>query len=309
MNEKNIVGQVVSIKANYLLVKLQQEYLQASKEILEKQINLSSFRLLCTCRNKIIYNGEKINVGDNVFLDSIDWKNSRAVISKLIPRRNRLTRPSIANVDKVFVVASLRNPTLDLDQISRFLISAEQKDLTASIILSKNDLLSSEDSNFQLDRFRSWGYEAFAVSVKTNYGFRELENSLLKTKLSVFCGPSGVGKTSLINRFLPHVTLPIGSLSRRLQRGKNTTRHVELFSIKEDCMIADTPGFNRPDLLIDPIHFADLFPEIRSQLQLKTCKFRDCLHRDEPGCVIDKNFDRYRFYRENLEEMMINYRR
>ena len=125
-----------------------------------------------------------------------------------------------------------------------------------------------------------------------------------KTKLTVLAGPSGVGKTSLINHLIPTVSLPTSSVSKKLKRGTHTTRLVELFAIGNGSLLADTPGFNRPEIVCEPSDFAFLFPEFRTQLSNSQCKFRNCLHRDEPGCVIDKDLERYPFYRENLEEMI-----
>ena len=125
-----------------------------------------------------------------------------------------------------------------------------------------------------------------------------------ETSLTVLAGPSGVGKTSLINYLIPSLSLRTSSVSKKLKRGIHTTRHVELFAIGNGSLLADTPGFNRPEVVSDISGFADLFPEFRAQLVHSKCKFRNCLHRDEPGCVINKDLERYPFYRENLEEMI-----
>ena len=153
-------------------------------------------------------------------------------------------------------------------------------------------------------RDRSWGYDCIPVSIHNSQGIDSLIERLRKTKLTVLAGPSGVGKTSLINHLIPTVSLPTSSVSKKLKRGTHTTRHVELFAIGNGSLLADTPGFNRPEIVCEPFDFAFLFPEFRTQLSNSQCKFRNCLHRDEPGCVIDKDLERYPFYRENLEEMI-----
>jgi len=117
-------------------------------------------------------------------------------------------------------------------------------------------------------------------------------------------GPSGVGKSSLINYLIPGKSIPVGDLSKKLKRGKHTTRHVELFSLGQESFIADTPGFNKPDFDIKPHSLGRLFPEIRSQLKNKKCKFRNCLHLDEPGCIISRNWERYDTYRNFVKEMI-----
>ena len=130
-----------------------------------------------------------------------------------------------------------------------------------------------------------------------------LQQRVKGTALAVLCGPSGVGKSSLLNRLLPHLSLRVGAVSGRLQRGRHTTRHVELFAIGSDSRVADTPGFNRPDIPDDPSELGVLFPELRQQLDPWPCRFRDCLHRGEPGCGVSTAWERYSLYVSGLEEL------
>ena len=155
-----------------------------------------------------------------------------------------------------------------------------------------------------VNKIKSWGYDCVPVSLKDLRGIDLLIERFRNTKLTVLAGPSGVGKTSLINQLIPTVSLPTSSVSKKLRRGVNTTRHVELFSIGNGSLLADTPGFNRPEIDCEPSSFVFLFPDLRAQLTHSQCKFRNCLHRDEPGCVINKNLERYSLYRENLEEII-----
>ncbi|MEC9030224.1 MAG: ribosome small subunit-dependent GTPase A, partial [Cyanobacteriota bacterium] len=171
------------------------------------------------------------------------------------------------------------------------------------LILTKRDLITSDQLEQQLVRLRGWGYRPMAVSVQTGEGLGALKNKLSSTRLAVFCGPSGVGKTSLLNQLLPQLSLRVGAVSGRLQRGRHTTRHVELFRLCEGSLVADTPGFNRPELPADPRKLAVLFPEFDGQIEDYPCRFRDCFHRDEPGCGVDKSWERYPIYKRFLEEM------
>ena len=172
------------------------------------------------------------------------------------------------------------------------------------IILTKIDLITKNDLVLHIKKFKSWGYDCIPVSIHNSQGIDSLIERFRKTKLTVLAGPSGVGKTSLINHLIPTVSLATSSVSKKLKRGIHTTRHVELFAIDNGSLLADTPGFNRPEILCQPSGFASLFPEFQNQLSKSQCKFRNCLHRDEPGCVINKDLERYPFYRENLEEMI-----
>ena len=300
-NKSNkLKGIVVALKANFLIV-----------EIDHKNFKDHSFdefygkiRLLCIRRSKLNYQGLFIDVGDIVSVESIDYKNKRAVVSDVEPRQSFLKRPAVANVTLVSICISADEPLFDMEQTSRFLLTAECANIEPLIILTKIDLITKNDLILYINKFKSWGYDCIPVSIHNSQGIDSLIERFRKTKLTVLAGPSGVGKTSLINHLIPTVSLPTSSVSKKLKRGTHTTRHVELFAIGNGSLLADTPGFNRPEIVCDPSGFAFLFPEFRTQLSNSQCKFRNCLHRDEPGCVIDKDLERYPFYRENLEEMI-----
>ncbi len=300
-NKSNkLKGIVVALKANFLIVEIDHKNFKdySFDEFCEK------IRLLCIRRSKLNYQGLFIDVGDIVCVESIDYKNKRAVVSDVEPRKSFLKRPSVANVTLVSICISADEPLFDMEQTSRFLLTAESANIEPLIILTKIDLITKNDLILYINKFKSWGYDCIPVSIHDSQGIDSLIERLRKTKLTVLAGPSGVGKTSLINHLIPTASLPTSSVSKKLKRGTHTTRHVELFAIGNGSLLADTPGFNRPEIVCEPSDFAFLFPEFRTQLSNSQCKFRNCLHRDEPGCVIDKNLERYPFYRENLEEMI-----
>ena len=300
-NKSNkLKGIVVALKANFLIVEIDyKNFKDDSVDQLYEKI-----RLLCTRRSKLNYQGLFIDVGDIVCVESIDFKNKRAVISEVEPRKSFLKRPAVANVTLVSICISVDEPLFDMEQTSRFLLTAECANIKPLIILTKIDLITKNDLILYINKFKSWGYDCIAVSTNNSQGIDLLIDRFRKTKLTVLAGPSGVGKTSLINHLIPTVSLPTSSVSKKLKRGTHTTRHVELFAIGNGSLLADTPGFNRPEIVCEPSDFAFLFPEFRTQLSNSQCKFRNCLHRDEPGCVIDKDLERYPFYRESLEEMI-----
>ena len=300
-NKSNkLKGIVVALKANFLIVEIDyKNFKDDSVDQLYEKI-----RLLCTRRSKLNYQGLFIDVGDIVCVESIDYKNKRAVISEVEPRKSFLKRPAVANVTLVAICISVDEPLFDMEQTSRFLLTAECANIKPLIILTKTDLIAKNDLILYINKFKSWGYDCIPVSIHNSQSIDSLIERFRKTKLTVLAGPSGVGKTSLINHLIPTVSLPTSSVSKKLKRGTHTTRHVELFAIGNGSLLADTPGFNRPEIVCEPSGFAFLFPEFRTQLSNSQCKFRNCLHRDEPGCVIDKDLERYPFYRENLEEMI-----
>ena len=300
-NKSNkLKGIVVALKANFLIV--ESDYKNVKDDSVDQLYE--KIRLLCTRRSKLNYQGLFIDVGDIVCVESIDFNNKRAVISEVEPRKSFLKRPAVANVTLVSICISVDEPLFDMEQASRFLLTAECANIKPLIILTKTDLIAKNDLILYINKFKSWGYDCIPVSIHNSQGIDSLIERFRKTKLTVLAGPSGVGKTSLINHLIPTVSLPTSSVSKKLKRGTHTTRHVELFAIGNGSLLADTPGFNRPEIVCDPSGFAFLFPEFRTQLSNSQCKFRNCLHRDEPGCVIDKDLERYPFYRENLEEMI-----
>jgi len=293
---------VVALQANYLEVELEGSDSIAMTNLSRSQ-ELRPCRLLCTRRTRLHHREQSVHVGDRVVVEAIDWQACRAVVSQVEPRSSWLSRPPVANITSVAVVLSLKEPLFDPDQATRFLLSAEQTGLDVHLVLSKQDLINSDQLAQQLERLRKWGYRPLTISVKKGDGLIQLKDELKNSRLAVLCGPSGVGKSSLLNCLLPSLSLRVGEVSGRLQRGRHTTRHVELFRLGEGSFVADTPGFNRPELPADPRDLAALFPELRSQLEPFPCRFRDCLHHDEPGCGMNKDWERYPLYKRCLDEM------
>lgn len=282
-------GIVVALQANFLEVEL------ADSD--------DSSRLLCTRRTRLAHQGADVHVGDQVKVEAVDWQRCRAVVCHVEPRQSWLERPPVANATTVVVALALAEPSFDADQASRFLLTAEQTDLDVQVLLTKMDLISVDAVEARTSALLGWGYQPLVVSAKTGEGIEQLIAKLKSAPLSVLCGPSGVGKSSILNRVLPELSLRVGPLSSKLQRGRHTTRHVELFALAGGARVADTPGFNRPELPADPRCLAALFPELRHQLDPYPCRFRNCLHLDEPGCGVDRSWLRYAFYRECIEEI------
>ncbi|MFQ6539452.1 ribosome small subunit-dependent GTPase A, partial [Aphanothece stagnina] len=245
--------------------------------------------------------GQTICVGDRVRLEGVDWAAGRGAVAALEPRATRLDRPAVANVTRIVVVASLAEPLLDPLQLTRFLLTAEATGCAVLLVFSKADLLPPAEVASWCSRGRAWGYEPVAVSSATGMGLEVLRERLSGPGISVLCGPSGVGKSSVLNGLLPGLELRVGEVSGRLQRGRHTTRHVELFPLAPSARVADTPGFNRPLLPPDPAALAPLFPEVRAALARHGgCRFSNCLHLGEPGCVLGLEWDRWPLYRQCL---------
>ncbi len=286
-----IWGTVVAVQANFYRVKLESNR--------ETQF-LPQF-LLCTRRTRLKKTGQKVMVGDRVLVVEPDWQDARGAIGEVSPRSTELQRPPVANGTHILLVFALGEPTLDPWQLSRFLVKAESTDLQLCLCFNKSDLITALERQQWQQRLVNWGYEADYISVKQHQGIEELL-SRLRGKITVVAGPSGVGKSSLIDALIPSVNLRVGKVSGKLQRGRHTTRHVELFELPGGGLLADSPGFNQPDLDCLPSNLAWYFPEARVRLQQGNCQFSDCLHRDEPGCNVRGDWERYEYYLDFLDK-------
>jgi ribosome biogenesis GTPase len=183
------------------------------------------------------------------------------------------------------------------------LLTAEITGQPVLLVFSKVDLLPEPVVQQWCARAAGWGYEALAVSCRNGRGLDVLRQRLSHPGLAVVCGPSGVGKSSLLNGLRPELELQVGAVSGRLRRGRHTTRHVELFALAPGALVADTPGFNRPELPADPAQLGVLFPEVRRHLARAGCQFRDCLHQGEPGCAVGSDWERHPWYSLCLQDI------
>ena len=240
-------------------------------------------------------------VGDRVIVEEPDWAGGRGAIAEVLPRQSELDRPAIANVHQILLVFAVADPPLEPVQLSRFLIKAESIGVDVLLCLNKCDLISLQEQQEISDHLFAWGYKPLFISVKNEINIHQVDK-YLSNKITVITGPSGVGKSSLINGLIPDVNLRVGEVSGKLARGRHTTRHVELFEMPSGGLLADTPGFNQPDLDCSPEELIYYFPEARTRLEVVSCRFSDCLHRDEPDCAVGSDWERYDHYLEFLDD-------
>jgi ribosome biogenesis GTPase len=304
VSSEELWGVVVEIQANYYRVRLEGLSANESSE-LQAGIPTDGNRpyLLCYRRSRLKKIGQQVMVGDWVQVEDPDWAGGRGAIAAIRPRTTVLDRPPVANADQILWMFALAEPDLDPQQLSRFLVKAESTQLEVCLCLNKQDLVPTQVQQDWQHRLSQWGYEPIVISVKADDALEALRQRL-RSRITIISGPSGVGKSSLINQLIPQADLRTSAVSGKLGRGRHTTRHVELFELPGDGLLADTPGFNQPDLDLLPSELGQCFPEIRRQLTNRRCQFNDCLHRDEPGCAVDHNWDRYDFYLILLDELI-----
>lgn len=311
-----LLGTVLAVQANFYQVQLETELkVDASEELkverlkvegstqanLQPATNQQPLILLCTRRTRLKKIGQRVMVGDRVLIEEPDWADGRGAIAEVLPRQTQLARPPVANAEQILLVFALADPPLEPYQLTRFLVTAESTELDVCLCLNKSDLVSDEELDEWKSRFKDWGYKPIFISVRALKGLEELSNQL-KGKITIFAGPSGVGKSSLINHLIPNVNQRVAEVSGKLSRGRHTTRHVELFELPTGGLLADTPGFNQPDLDCSPQELPWYFPEARQRLATASCQFSDCSHRDEPNCVVRGDWERYEYYLDLLEE-------
>ncbi|MEW9032454.1 MAG: ribosome small subunit-dependent GTPase A [Planifilum fimeticola] len=261
------------------------------------------------CRARGILKKKNLSplVGDYVIFERTGPEEG--VVTEVRRRRTQLVRPPIANVEQAVVLFSLREPPLQPVLLDRILVHCERAGLRVCICLTKLDLAPDRTEVDRIAKlYAPAGYRVVATSIRTGEGVEQVKE-WLKGTLSVFAGPSGVGKSSLLNEILPGLKLRTGQVSAKLGRGRHTTRHVEIIDLPDGGRVADSPGFSRLDFTgMEEADLGDCFPEIREHAV--HCAFRGCLHREEPNCAVREAADRgeidpgrYRHYLQFLQEI------
>ncbi|HHW56488.1 MAG TPA: ribosome small subunit-dependent GTPase A [Clostridia bacterium] len=259
----------------------------------------------CRARGKFRKDNITPLVGDIVKIQLVSKKEG--YILNILPRKNELIRPPVANVDQAIIVFAIAKPEINRVLLDKIIVLAESNDIEPVICINKIDLESREKVNKLIEIYKKIGYKVVATSVLTKEGIEELK-FYLKDKVSFFAGPSGVGKSSLINSIQSNIKLKTGEVSKKLLRGRHTTRSVELLSLDFGGYVLDTPGFTA--LTLD-IAKEDLRYYFKEFLELQRgCKFSSCLHVNEPDCgVIEAvnegliNRERYISYLTLLREV------
>ena len=238
------------------------------------------------CKAKGIFRKDHVKplVGDNVELDVLDEKDMEGNILDILPRRNSLIRPAVANVDQAMIIFAIVKPNPNFNLLDRFLIRMERQNLPTIICFNKQDIASHEEKEVLRKSYETCGYQVLFISALENEGLEQVRK-LLAGKTTTVAGPSGVGKSSLINRLSPAANMETGEISLKIERGRHTTRHSEIIALGEETYIVDTPGFTSLDISeITKEELGQYYPEF---VQYEPyCKFSGCAHISEPSCGI-----------------------
>lgn len=264
---------------------------------------------LYECKARGIFRKKKITplVGDNVEISIVDEENKKGIVETIEDRETELVRPPIANVDKAIIVFAVKDPKPNLSLLDRFIVHAERENLETVIVFTKIDL---DDGSLEelVEIYEKAGYKVIPVSSEKHINIDKVKEELIGNTV-VFAGPSGVGKSSLLNQIDETFRLKTGTVSEKIGRGKHTTRHAELLKLECGGMVADTPGFSSLELdRIEEMELKEYFIEFD---KYDECKFGSkCVHENEPSCDIKEAVEnneiskqRYESYIQLLNEI------
>ena len=265
------------------------------------------------CKAKGIFRKSNLKplVGDNVEIDIIDEEKKLGNITDIFPRKNQLLRPPVANVDQAVILFAIVKPNPSYNLLDRFLIMMRQQNLPVIICFNKQDIATKEEQQELYDAYEKCGYKVLFISVREERGLDELK-ALLKGKTTTLAGPSGVGKSSLLNKLVPDADMQTGELSKKIERGKNTTRHSELFFVEElfegdtGTYVIDTPGFTSlemRDVTADTL--MQYYPEFVEYEPF--CRFGGCSHIAEPGCGVKEAIEEGKIAKVRYENYKVLY--
>ena len=256
------------------------------------------------CKAKGIFrkDNQKPLVGDNVEISILDENEKEGSVTAILPRKNSLIRPAVANVDQAFVIFAMENPKPNYMLLDRFLIMMEQQGIPAVVCFNKKDLGTEEELDFLYRTYTQCGYRVIPSSALKGEGISEI-HEILRGKTTVVAGPSGVGKSSLTNSLQGEIQMETGEISKKLKRGKHTTRHSQVIPVGEDTFLVDTPGFSSLYLTdMEEQELKNYFPEFREYEE--ECRFQGCRHIHEPGCAVKEALEADKISRLRYEDYL-----
>ena len=258
------------------------------------------------CKAKGVFRKNKLKplVGDFVEVSLLS-EEGKGNIDQVLERKNELIRPAVANIDQALVIFSMTGPEPNLNLLDRFLIMMQQKEIPGILVFNKCDLVGEEQRERLRSVYEKSGCKILFVSAKKQQGIREIKD-LLEKKTTTVAGPSGVGKSSLINLLQSSVNMETGSISEKIQRGKHTTRHAEFIFMGEDTYILDTPGFSSLAVFdMEKEELEQYYPEFEEYKE--NCRFHGCSHTHEPGCRIKEAVEEGNINKERYHNYLLIY--
>ena len=265
------------------------------------------------CKAKGIFRKDhkKPLVGDDVDVEVLDEEQKLGHIREILPRKSALIRPAVANVDQALIIFAIVKPNPNFNLLDRFLIRMERQNLPTIICFNKQDIATPEEKEVLQKAYETCGYQVLFISALEEEGLEQVRHILIG-KTTTVAGPSGVGKSSLINRLAPKANMETGAISEKIERGKHTTRHSEIIALGESTYIVDTPGFTSLDISeITKEELGSYYPEF---VQYEPyCKFSGCAHISEPSCgvkdavaegkISQVRYDNYKVLYQELKEI------
>lgn len=259
------------------------------------------------CKAKGIFRKDHVKplVGDDVIVDVLDEAQMLGNIREILPRGSALVRPAVANVDQALVIFAIVKPNPNFNLLDRFLIRMERQKLPTIICFNKQDIASAQEKEALQKAYETCGYRVCFVSALENEGLDQVRK-LLTGKTTTVAGPSGVGKSSLINQLAPKANMATGAISEKIERGKHTTRHSEIIALGDSTYIVDTPGFTSLDISeITKEELGNYYPEF---VQYEPyCKFSGCAHISEPSCGVKAAVEEGKISRVRYENYKVLY--
>ncbi len=265
---------------------------------------------LFQCKAKGIFRNKSIKplVGDNVEFEITHEEDKEGNITKILERENELIRPAVANIDQAMIVFALKSPNPNVNLLDKLLVCMEYQNIETIICFNKTDIADKDFSKDLASIYRNAGYKVLFTSATENEGVEEVKK-ILEGKSTVFAGPSGVGKSSMLNAIKEDAVMETGDISEKIGRGKHTTRHSEIFKTDDETYVFDTPGFGSvfiPGMTKERLE--DCFPEF--SLYTNECRFIGCAHINEPDCAVKNALEenkisksRYESYKAFYEEL------